>query len=199
MFCFHWWLTIHQWTEFQYPIPLMSKFPGLSISLMTFLTLHFIFVGLFIMELKVLNPKWMLSKSKQREEWLKMSLTQTQFFLSFLHIPLLVNQNFEWSLNLNNDRWKLLLTIIITHSTIYSRRYMHKMEENNWLQVKMTLIKLKFRLITSQGMNLDITGDCHLISLKLENMFTFYPQIHFPITDCPRKGENTITTTKWLT
>ena len=27
MFCFHWWLTIHQWTEFQYPIPLMSKFP----------------------------------------------------------------------------------------------------------------------------------------------------------------------------
>ena len=20
MFCFHWWLTIHQWTEFQYPI-----------------------------------------------------------------------------------------------------------------------------------------------------------------------------------
>ena len=33
MFCFHWWLTIHQWTEFQYPIPLMSKFPVLSISL----------------------------------------------------------------------------------------------------------------------------------------------------------------------
>ena len=32
MFCFHWWLTIHQWTEFQYPIPLMSKFPVLSIS-----------------------------------------------------------------------------------------------------------------------------------------------------------------------
>ena len=32
MFCFHWWLTIHQWTEFQYPIPLMSKFPMLSIS-----------------------------------------------------------------------------------------------------------------------------------------------------------------------
>ena len=33
MFCFHWWVTIHQWTEFQYPIPLMSKFPVLSISL----------------------------------------------------------------------------------------------------------------------------------------------------------------------
>ena len=33
MFCLHWWLTIHQWTEFQYPIPLMSKFPVLSISL----------------------------------------------------------------------------------------------------------------------------------------------------------------------
>ena len=33
MFCFHWWLTIHQWTDFQYPIPLMSKFPLLSISL----------------------------------------------------------------------------------------------------------------------------------------------------------------------
>ena len=33
MFCFHWWLTIHQWTEFQYSIPLMSKFPVLSISL----------------------------------------------------------------------------------------------------------------------------------------------------------------------
>ena len=33
MFCFHWWLTIHQWTEFQYPIPLMSKYPVLSISL----------------------------------------------------------------------------------------------------------------------------------------------------------------------
>ena len=32
IFCFHWWLTIHQWTEFQYPIPLMSKFPVLSIS-----------------------------------------------------------------------------------------------------------------------------------------------------------------------
>ena len=25
IFCYHWWLTIHQWTEFQYPIPLMSK------------------------------------------------------------------------------------------------------------------------------------------------------------------------------
>ena len=33
MFCFHWWLTIHQWTEFQYPIQLMCKFPVLSISL----------------------------------------------------------------------------------------------------------------------------------------------------------------------
>ena len=33
MFCFHWWLTIHQWKDFQYPIPLMSKFPVLSISL----------------------------------------------------------------------------------------------------------------------------------------------------------------------
>ena len=33
IFCFHWWVTIHQWTEFQYPIPLMSKFPVLSISL----------------------------------------------------------------------------------------------------------------------------------------------------------------------
>ena len=33
MFCFHWWVTIHQWTEFQYPIPLTSKFPVLSISL----------------------------------------------------------------------------------------------------------------------------------------------------------------------
>ena len=33
IFCYHWWLTIHQWTEFQYPIPLMSKFPVLSISL----------------------------------------------------------------------------------------------------------------------------------------------------------------------
>ena len=33
IFCFHWWLTIHQWTEFQYPIPLTSKFPVLSISL----------------------------------------------------------------------------------------------------------------------------------------------------------------------
>ena len=32
MFCLHWWVTIHQWTEFQYPIPLMSKFPVLSIS-----------------------------------------------------------------------------------------------------------------------------------------------------------------------
>ena len=32
MFCFHWWLTIHQWAEFQYPIPLTSKFPVLSIS-----------------------------------------------------------------------------------------------------------------------------------------------------------------------
>ena len=32
LFCFHWWLTIHQWTEFQYPIPLMSKSPVLSIS-----------------------------------------------------------------------------------------------------------------------------------------------------------------------
>ena len=30
---FHWWLTIHQWTEFQYLIPLMSRFPVLSISL----------------------------------------------------------------------------------------------------------------------------------------------------------------------
>ena len=30
--CFLWWLTIHQWAEFQYPIPLMSKFPVLSIS-----------------------------------------------------------------------------------------------------------------------------------------------------------------------
>ena len=33
IFCYHWWLTIHQWTECQYPIPLMSKFPVLSISL----------------------------------------------------------------------------------------------------------------------------------------------------------------------
>ena len=33
IFCLHWWVTIHQWTEFQYPIPLMSKFPVLSISL----------------------------------------------------------------------------------------------------------------------------------------------------------------------
>ena len=33
MFCFHWWVTIHQWTEFQYPIKLMSKFLMLSISL----------------------------------------------------------------------------------------------------------------------------------------------------------------------
>ena len=33
MYCFHWWITVHQWTEFQYPIPLMFKFPGLSISL----------------------------------------------------------------------------------------------------------------------------------------------------------------------
>ena len=35
MFCLHWWVTIHQWTEFQYPIPLMSKFPVLSISLLS--------------------------------------------------------------------------------------------------------------------------------------------------------------------
>ena len=33
IFCFHWWLTIHQWAEFQYPIPLMSEFPVLSVSL----------------------------------------------------------------------------------------------------------------------------------------------------------------------
>ena len=33
IFCYHWWLTIHQWAEFQYPIPCMSKFPVLSISL----------------------------------------------------------------------------------------------------------------------------------------------------------------------
>ena len=33
IFCLHWWVTIHQWTEFQYSIPLMSKFPVLSISL----------------------------------------------------------------------------------------------------------------------------------------------------------------------
>ena len=33
IFCYHWWLTTHQRTEFQYPIPLMSKFPVLSISL----------------------------------------------------------------------------------------------------------------------------------------------------------------------
>ena len=33
IFCLHWWVTIHRWTEFQYPIPLMSKFPVLSISL----------------------------------------------------------------------------------------------------------------------------------------------------------------------
>ena len=32
IFCYHWWLTIHQWAEFQYPIPRMSKFPVLSIS-----------------------------------------------------------------------------------------------------------------------------------------------------------------------
>ena len=25
MFCFHWWLTIHQWTEFSIQSPLMSK------------------------------------------------------------------------------------------------------------------------------------------------------------------------------
>ena len=61
------------------------------------------------------------------------------------------------------------------------------MEENKWLQVSMTLIKLKFRLITSQGMNFAIIRDCNLISLKLENMFTFYPQIHFPINYRPRK------------
>ena len=33
MFCFHLWLTIHQWTEFSIQSPLMSKFPVLSISL----------------------------------------------------------------------------------------------------------------------------------------------------------------------
>ena len=33
MFCFHWWLTIHQWTEFSIQSPLMSKFLVLSISL----------------------------------------------------------------------------------------------------------------------------------------------------------------------
>ena len=33
MFCFHWWWIIHQETDFRYQIPLMSKFPVLSISL----------------------------------------------------------------------------------------------------------------------------------------------------------------------
>ena len=25
IFCYHWWLTIHQWTEFQYPIPIPNS------------------------------------------------------------------------------------------------------------------------------------------------------------------------------